>query len=437
MKQNRWTVAFAGMLLMMSLGTIYSWSLYTQPLICSFGWSTSTTTCAFSLAIFFLGLGALAGGRLQDRIGPRRVALAGAVLWGAGNMLAGLGTPYLGAGWLYLTYGVMGGFGVGMGYVTSVAVVTKWFPRQRGLGSGVVVTGFGLGAVVYNLVVKSLPSFRSAAAMAAQHTKAVHAGALTRLLPAGQMHAVMNVLTLSGVAFLVLGVLGAWLLANPTSATHCAEEASAAGQGHSYTPRQMLATRQFYFLWSMLFLNVTAGILLISNALPILQELTGASPSVVAAAYGGVALFNALGRVFWGAISDRIGRTYAFSLIFLVQAVVFFLMGSAHGLIWAVAAFAVILLCYGGGFGTMPSFNADYFGTRHMGANYGVLLTAWGAAGVAGPVFVAVVNDTSGAFSGALPIVAIVLAAATMLPLVTKKPSGRRTPDSARWLPPA
>jgi MFS family permease len=191
----------------------------------------------------------------------------------------------------------------------------------------------------------------------------------------------------------------------------------------------MLATSQFYFLWSMLFLNVTAGILLISNALPILQELTGASPSVVAAAYGGVALFNALGRFFWGAISDRIGRTYAFSLIFLVQAVVFFLMGSAHGLMWATAAYAVILLCYGGGFGTMPSFNADYFGTRHMGANYGVLLTAWGAAGVAGPVFVAAVNDTSGAFSGALPVVAIVLAAATMLPLFTKKPAPLGVPS--------
>jgi MFS transporter, OFA family, oxalate/formate antiporter len=422
-KKNRWTVAFAGMLLMMSLGTIYSWSLYTQPLICAFGWSTSTTTCAFSLAIFFLGLGALAGGRLQDRFGPRTVALGGALLWGAGNVLAGLGTPYLGAAWLYLTYGAIGGFGVGMGYVTSVAVVTKWFPRQRGLGSGIVLTGFGLGAVLYNLIVKSLPSFRSAAAAAAQFAKAAQTGAARHLLGGGQMHAVMNVLTLSGVAVCALGVLGACLLADPPTAAHGSQDTSAGVQERSYTPRQMLATPQFYFLWAMLFLNVTAGILLISNALPLLQELTGASPAAVAAAYGSVALFNTLGRFFWAAVSDRIGRSYAFSLIFLVQAVVFFLMGSAHGMICAVSAYAVILLCYGGGFGTMPSLNADYFGTRHMGANYGVLLTAWGAAGVAGPVFVAVVNDTSGAFSGALPIVAIVLAAATMLPLVTKKPA--------------
>ena len=440
MTKNRWIVALAGMLLMMSLGTIYSWSLYTQPLIASFGWSTMTTTCAFSVAIFFLGLGALAGGRLQDRIGPRKVALAGVALWGVGNILAGLGTPTFGAGWLYLTYGVLGGFGVGMGYVTPVTVVTKWFPHRRGLGSGMVVMGFGLGAVVYNLVVKSVPSFSAAAAAAAEYAKAAQAGGfVARVLPPEQMHAVMDVLTLSGIAFLLLGGLGAWFLDNPPAASPSAGEAhTTVEKGRSYTPREMLATKQFYFLWLMLFVNVTAGILVISNALPILQELTGASPKVVAAAYGGVALFNALGRFFWGALSDRIGRSFAYSLIFFLQAGVFFVMGGAHSLIWAVAAYAVILLCYGGGFGTMPSFNADYFGTRHMGANYGAILTAWGAAGVAGPLFVAQVKDLSGAFSGALPAVATMLALATVLPLITRKPAPRGTegelrPAASRW----
>ena len=318
-----------------------------------------------------------------------------------------------------------------MGYVTSVTVVSKWFPRHRGLGSGIAVTGFGLGAVVYNLLVKSLPSFRSAAAAAAQSAEAVHAGAAMRLLAFDQMDAVMNVLTLSGFAFIGVGVLAACLLDNPTRAALSAGEAPTANQRHSYTTREMLATRQFYLLWAMLFLNVTAGSVLISNALPILQELTGASPVAVAAAYGGVALFNTLGRFFWGALSDRIGPTYAFSLIFLVQAIVFFVMGNAHALTWAVAAYAVILLCYGGGFGTMPSINVDYFGTRHMGANYGALLTAWGAAGVAGPLFVAAVNDMKGAYSGALPVVAVVLAGATILPLVTRRPACRGT---AAWI---
>ena len=435
MMKNRWVVALAGMLLMMSVGAIYSWSLYTQPLIYSFGWSMMTTTWAFSLAIFFLGLGALAGGRLQDRVGPRKVALAGVALWGMGNILAGLGTPTFGAGWLYLTYGAMGGFGVGMGYVTPVAVVTKWFPDRRGLGSGIVVTGFGLGAVVYNLVVKSVPSFSTAAAAAAEYAKATQSGEFAaRVLPPEQMHAVLDMLTLSGIAFLLVGGLGAWFLVNPPATSPPPGQAHpTSGQGsHSYTTREMLATRQFYLLWLMLFINVTAGILVISNALPILQELTGASPKVAATAYGGVALFNALGRVLWGALSDRIGRRFAYSLIFMLQAGVFFVMGGAHSLFWAVTAYAVILLCYGGGFGTMPSFNADYFGTKHMGANYGAILTAWGAAGVAGPLFVAEVKDLSGAFSGALPAVATMLALATFLPLVTRTPAPRPKPTSRR-----
>ena len=159
------------------------------------------------------------------------------MLWGAGNALAGLGTPYLGAGWLCLTYGLAGGFGVGMGYVTAVTAVTKWFPKRRGLGSGIAVTGFGLGAVIYNLAVKSLPSFRAAAGEAARYVKAAHAGGATRLLGAGQMHAVMNVLTLSGIAFLVLGVLAACLLAEPARIAQTAGEARVGGHDHSYTTR--------------------------------------------------------------------------------------------------------------------------------------------------------------------------------------------------------
>src|SRR5436190_8508644 len=156
--KNRWLVGIAGLLMMTILGAIYSWSLFTQPLIASFGWSNVTTTWTFAISIFFLGMGALAGGRWQDRIGPRRVALIGVVMWGVGNILAGIGTPSLGAWWLYMSYGAIGGFGIGMGYVTPVAVVTKWFPQRRGFGTGMVVMGFGLGAVIYNLIIKGLPS---------------------------------------------------------------------------------------------------------------------------------------------------------------------------------------------------------------------------------------------------------------------------------------
>ena len=440
--RKRWLVGIAGMLVMTTLGTIYSWSVFTQPLIASFGWSNTTTTWTFAVAIFFLGLGALAGGRWQDRFGPRKVALAGVAMWGIGNTLAGLGTPTLGAWWMYATYGVIGGFGVGMGYVTPVTVVTKWFPHRRGLGSGMVVMGFGLGAFVYNSIVKSIPSFGTAAAAAADYA-AMRAQAAARqldfdpvlhALPTAQMQSVMDVLVMSGIAFLLLGCLGACFLGNPPAAL--ATTPAAPAQGRSYSTREMLQTPQFYLLWLMLFLNVSAGILVISNALPIMQEMTGAAPQLVAAIFGGLALFNALGRLFWGAVSDRIGRGCAYTLIFAIQAGVFFMMNGQHALLPVMLAYAVILFCYGGGFGIMPSFSADYFGTGHMGANYGALLTAWGIAGIAGPLFAANVKDLTGSFSGTLPVVAAVLLLATALPLITKKPlssqTGRPRPTAAR-----
>ena len=437
--KNRWLVGIAGLLVMTILGTVYSWSLFTQPLIAGFGWSNTTTTWTFALAIFFLGLGAVAGGRWQDRVGPRKVVLAGVALWGLGNMLAGIGTPHFGAWWMYATYGVIGGFGVGMGYVTPVAVVTKWFPDRRGLGSGMVVMGFGLGAFVYNSIVKSIPSFGAAAAAAAEYAQAraqaltaqVHFDVAAHLLAPAHVQAVMDVFVLSGLGFLVLGCACASLLVNPPAARAAAACAATPAPARSYSTREMLRTPQFFLLWLMLFLNVTAGILVISNALPIMQEMTGAAPHLVAAVFGGIALFNAAGRLFWGAVSDRIGRNRAYVLIFSIQAGVFFLMSGMNSLVAVTVSYAVILFCYGGGFGIMPSYSADFFGTRHMGANYGALLTAWGVAGVAGPLFAAHVKDLTGSFAGALPAVATALLLATLLPLITRKPAVPAVPRPA------
>ena len=164
MTSNRWLIAAAGTVAMACLGTVYSWSLFTQPLIAAFRWSNTTTTWTFALAILFLGIGAVVGGRWQDRKGPRPVAVTGLLLWGLGNVLAGLGTSALGAPWIYVTYGVIGGLGLGLGYVTPVAAVTKWFPDKRGLGSGMVVMGFGLGAFFYNNILKAIPRVRGGVA---------------------------------------------------------------------------------------------------------------------------------------------------------------------------------------------------------------------------------------------------------------------------------
>jgi len=420
---SRWAIAASGALLMATLGTIYSWSLFTQPLAASFGWSDTAVSWTFACAIFALGAGAVVGGRWQDRVGPRKVALIGALLWGAGNLLAGLGTAHFGPGWLYLTYGLIGGFGVGMGYVTPVAVVVKWFPDRRGLATGVVVTGFGLGGVFYNLIVKSTPSFAAAAKAAADRIAWAAAGVsdpAAAVLAPNHVAAVMNVFMVSGIAYMLLAGACAAVLRNPPAGSPAAGRASS--QAASLTTREMLRSPNFYLLWLMLFLNVTAGILVISNAVPIMQELTGLAPAVVAAAYAGAALFNAVGRVFWGAVSDRLGCRWTFGLIFGIQALVFVMLGQLHGLLPVAAAFAVVLLCFGGGFGTMPSFAAGYFGAFNMGANYGVILTAWGAAGVVGPLFAAHVKDVTRSYTGALLPIACMLFVAILLPLVIRKP---------------
>ncbi|MBV8171903.1 MAG: OFA family MFS transporter [Candidatus Eremiobacteraeota bacterium] len=428
------------MIVMICIGTVYSWSIFTQPLRASFGWSNTTTTWIFALAIFFLGVGAVVGGRWQDRVGPRAVTITGVILWAAGYLLAGL-VGRNGPIWMYLTYGVIGGFGNGMAYITPVATVTKWFPDMRGVGSGMVVMGFGLGAFFYNQIVPRIASFKAASAAAAAYLKAksdpATAAAAVALTP-DQVQAILSVFVVSGIVFLIVGTLCALMLNNPPDGyTVPGAKAAAASAGRSYTTGEMLRTGQFYLLWLMLFLNVTAGILVISNAVPIILELTNrvvagtVDPKTAGTAYGLVAIFNGLGRFFWGSISERIGRNWAFVLIFGIQVVVFFVLGTLTSLVSVLTCFAIVLLCYGGGFGTMPSFNADYFGTKYMGANYGAIITAWGVAGIVGPIFVAYVKDHLGSFAPALPYVAVMLIIAMILPFLARRPADSTAPVAA------
>ena len=429
---NRWGIAIAGMIVMICLGTVYSWSIFTNSLIAGFGWSSQGATTPFELAIFFLGLGAVFGGRWQDRVGPRTVTIVGVVIWGLGVALAGLGTASLGQWWMYLTYGVIGGFGNGMAYVTPVAMVTKWFPDRRGLGSGLVVMGFGLGAFIYNQIVPKIAVFASAAksagAYVAARDAAIKAGTTADLtsyrLTPDQISGVMMIFVVSGIVFLVVGGLSAFLLKNPPpNYSVGGATASAAAHAPSFTPGEALRMPQLYGLWLLLFLNVTAGILIISNAVPIIIELTKVTAAVAAPAYGFLAIFNGLGRFFWGSVSDRIGRAMTYTIMYLIQVVVFFVLGGFHSLTLVGVAFAIVLLCYGGGFGVMPSFNADFFGTKYLGANYGMILTAWGLGGVVGPFIAARVKDATGSFSGALVPVAIMLIVAAIIPFLVKKPT--------------
>jgi OFA family oxalate/formate antiporter-like MFS transporter len=437
---NRWAIAWAGVLVMILAGTVYAWSNFTQPLIASFGWSSTQASLVFGLAIFFIGIGAVVGGRWQDKVGPRNVTITGIVLWGIGNLLAAVGPHDV--WWWDVTYGLIGGFGNGMAYITPVATVTKWFPDKRGLASGMVVMGFGLGAFIYGFVLKAVPGFvqasKDAGAYADAKSAAVTAGtpfdAVAHAMPAADVAAIMQVLLVSGIVYAIAGGLCAMLLQNPPAGYSVAGvTAAAASHEGSYTPAQVLRMPQLYLLWLMLFLNVVAGILIVSNAVPIILELISkgvTDPDAIKgltgtaiSAYAFVAVFNGLGRFFWGAVSDRIGRNMTWVCIYGCQVVIFFVLSGLHSVTAVLIAFAIILSCYGGGFGTMPSFNADYFGTKYLGQNYGYIITAWGVGGLVGPYIAGAVKDKTGSYSGALLPMAVMLLIAMILPFITKKPA--------------
>jgi MFS family permease len=428
--QGRWAIAAAGTMMMACLGAVYSWSIFARPLIAAFHWSVTTMMATFSISIFSLGVGAVIGGRWQDRAGPRSVAIYGIVLWAYGNALAGMFTPLFGAWWLYLTYGVIGGLGLGMGYVAPVAMVTKWFPDHRGLAGGLVLTGFGLGAFAYNAIVAHVAAFARAAADASTYL------ATGAAMSDGDVRAIMLTFVWSGVAYLAIGGACALVLRDPPPEYGRRITDPTVENVRDYRPSEALRTPQFYLLWSMLFCSVTAGILVISNAVPIFCDLTGASAGAAALIVGILAAFNGVGRVLWGGISDWIGRNLAYGLILALQAVMFALMPRLHQPLLLAGAFALVLMCNGGSFGTMPAFNADFFGTKYMGLNYGLIITAWGCAGVAGPLLAARVKDVTGSYSATLVPVAIMLAAATILPCIARKPGERARRTTLRLIQP-
>jgi len=292
--------------------------------------------------------------------------------------------------------------------------------------------GYGLGAFVYNQIVPRIASFADAAhaagAYATARTAAIKAGTVFSgaqyMLTPDQIHAVMNVFIWSGVVFIIIGGVCAWLLSNPPEGyTVPGAVAAAAASGPSFTASEALGMPQLYLLWILLFLNVTAGILIISNAVPIYSDLTGLGAAIVAPLYGLLAIFNGLGRFFWGSVSDRIGRPMTYTTMYLIQVVIFFILGSLHNPVLVGIGFAIVLACYGGGFGVMPSFTADFFGTKNLGQIYGIVLTAWAFAGLVGPLMAAWVKDHTGSFTGAMPWVAVMLIIAAIIPFFVKRPS--------------
>ena len=394
---KRWLVAGAAVVMQLALGAVYAWSVFRTPLVEAFGWTIAEVTLAFTITILTLGCTAFFGGLWLGRAGPRTVGIAAGALYGLGVLLAGLAADRL---WLlYLTYGLLAGIGLGLGYIVPVATLVKWFPDKRGLATGIAVGGFGAGALVT-------------------------APLATRLIEA---FGVMPTFALLGIAAFVMVAGAALFLSNPPDGFRPAGWQPSAAQltqraAQDYTVGQALRTWQWYALWALLFLNVTAGISIISQAAPMAKEITGVSALVAAGLVGIIAIANGAGRLLWASLSDVIGRRWVFLTMFLVQAAVFFAMSRTTSFALFTVLACVVLLCYGGGFGTMPAFVADYFGARHMGSIYGLMLTAWGLAGVLGPLLIAAIRETTGAYADALLIIAGMTLLSAAIPLVVRPP---------------
>ena len=369
-RHDRWLIPPAAVAIHLCVGSVYAWSVFNKPIEALHpAWPRGAAAYTFSVAIVLLGLSAAFGGTWLERHGPRRAATVAALLFGGGLMLGSVGVAQ---GWLwllYLGYGVVGGAGLGLAYVSPVSALIKWFPDRRGLATGMAVLGFGGGALIA-------------------------APLKERLIGA---YGVRDTLLILGGAYLVIMLGAAQLLRRPAPGWTPDGWTAPVGVGASdLTMPMAVRTRQFWLLWGMLFINVTAGIAILAQASPLMQDMFRRTPEQAAAMLSVIAGFNAFGRIFWATLSDWIGRRAVFMLFFAVQAVLFAAipgMGAAGQ--WGLFQVAVVVIftMYGGGFATIPAFLADMFGARNVGAVHGVILTAWSAAGVAGPILITRVRE--------------------------------------------
>lgn len=380
--KNRWLIAAAAVGIHISIGSVYAWSVLSKPLMTEFGWSLKEVSLTFSIAIFFLGLSAAFLGHFVEKKGPRIAGTLAACLFGAGLLGAGLAVQLKSLPLLYLTYGVLGGIGIGTGYITPVSTLIKWFPDKRGLATGIAIMGFGFAALIAGPVIRMIVDAMGIAA----------------------------VFYLLGVVYFVLMLVSSQYLAPPPRGWTPIgfHESIASGKRKlqpdlaMLTANQAVKTIRFYYLWLMLFINVTCGIAVISVASPMAQEVVGMTPAAAAAMVGVMGLFNGAGRFGWSTLSDRTGRSVIWILFFLIQTGLFLALPRlTHPLLFQVAIF-IILTCYGGGFSCMPAHISDVFGTKQVSAILGYILTAWAMAGIVGPMLASWVRETTGSYAASL-----------------------------------
>ncbi|HET7425188.1 MAG TPA: OFA family MFS transporter [Gemmatimonadales bacterium] len=395
---NRWLVPPAALAIHLSIGQAYAFSVFKLPLTKIIGitqpapgdWTQPELAWIFTIAIVFLGLSAALFGRWLERAGPRKSGVAAALCWSAGFLVSAVGVRLHNIWLLYLGYGVLGGCGLGLGYITPVSTLIKWFPDRRGMATGMAIMGFGGGAMI----------------------GAPLADLLMKHYATPTSVGVSQTFVTMGLIYLVAMLAGAFLFRVPPpgfTVPPPVRRSRAITVEHAPLRPPLITVRhvhvdtawktpQFWLLWAVLFLNVSAGIGILEQASPMIQEMFKGRVTASAAAgfVGLLSLFNMAGRFSWSSLSDRIGRKRTYGVFFTLGPLLYITVpfaGRIGSVILFVAAAALIITMYGGGFATIPAYLSDLFGTQFVGAIHGRLLTAWSAAGVAGPVLVNYIRE--------------------------------------------
>jgi len=373
----RWRIPPAALAIHLSIGQAYAFSVFNLPLTRTLGitesapgdWALTTVGWIFSIAIVCLGLSAFTFGRWIERVGPRKAMFASACCFAGGFLVAALGVARHEILLVYLGYGVLGGIGLGLGYISPVSTLMKWFPDRPGMATGLAIMGFGGGAMIGSPL----------------------ALALMRRFATPTSTGVAATFVAMGVIYFVVMMLGVALVRLPGEPIPATRDTRPAGR--DTTASNAMRTPAFWALWVVLCCNVTAGIGVLGQASPMIQEMFPGRVDAAAAARFVIFLSaaNMIGRFLWSSASDRIGRPWTYGCFFTLGAVLYASVpgiGRAGNLPAFVAAYGVIMTMYGGGFATIPAYLRDHFGTMQVGAIHGRLLTAWSVAGVAGPVLV-------------------------------------------------
>lgn len=398
--KNRWLIATAAVGIHICIGSAYAWSVFSKPLQSAFGWSLKEANLSFGLAILFLGLSAAVMGHFVEKRGPRISGMVSALCWCGGLALAGVGAK-LGNIWLlYLGYGVLGGIGLGTGYVTPVSTLMKWFPDRRGLATGMAIMGFGFASMI--------------------------AGPLMAELII--LFGIAETFWIMAAIYFVVMMASAQYLEPPAKdwAPEGFREMVAAGKKKAaidlmpMTANEAVKTRPFYGLWVMMFINITCGIAVISVASPLAQEVTGMSAIAAGAIVGLIGLFNGVGRIAWASASDWLTRPTTYIIFFALQIFAFFVLPSLTDVLMFQVVLYAIMTCYGGGFATLPAYIGDLFGTKQVSAIHGYVLTAWALAGMVGSTAASILRDATGSYSMMMKVFAGVFILALLVSIAMK-----------------